>query len=396
VTRTNEYKKKGVKIVYGILPAMSVYYYALKLTAPDKVYVSFPDLYLTMLMQGFFHKLDPCLEIAEAGGMSYGCRHCALDKMRFAARKMGAIAAPDVSWIWGFVCDEGPKTDEFITDMFDHEWKTYVTRIPHDQPLGTIEDEIDYRVEYLANQMRDGFEFVQKEIGTTVTDAMVKEVLDYRQKYNVKMGEFRRLITADPLPFGGSETFLLGLPMGMPFNTGLEPMEQALDLAIVEVKERIEKGEGILPKGAPKLMFEVSPYCQPWIGKMFEENDVALLPGGPTAKQLIPPRFEDPFMAAAQVWLNGSSTANAGYKAQQISERLQIYEFDGLLLGFFDFDRWLGSDNRLLAAMAEEQTKLPVFYVEGDFWEDRDYSSEALRTRIESICEIVKMRKAAS
>ena len=43
--------------------------------------------------------------------------------------------------------------------------------------------------------------------------------------------------------------------------------------------------------------------------------------------------------------------------------------------------------------LVEEKTKLPVFYIEGDLWEDRDYSPEALRTRIESIAEIVKMRK---
>jgi hypothetical protein len=65
-----------------------------------------------------------------------------------------------------------------------------------------------------------------------------------------------------------------------------------------------------------------------------------------------------------------------------------------MLFGFFDFDRWLGSDDRLLATMVEEKTGIPSFYVEGDFWEDRDYSQEALRTRIESICEILKMRKA--
>lgn len=46
--------------------------------------------------------------------MSYGCRHCALNKARFTARKLGIIPSPDISWIWGFVCDEGPKTDEFI------------------------------------------------------------------------------------------------------------------------------------------------------------------------------------------------------------------------------------------------------------------------------------------
>ena len=42
----------------------------------------------------------------------------------------------------------------------------------------------------------------------------------------------------------------------------------------------------------------------------------------------------------------------------------------------------------------EKKTKLLVFYIEGDVWEDRDYSPEALRARIESIAEIVKMRKA--
>jgi hypothetical protein len=31
--------------------------------------------------------------------------------------------------------------------------------------------------------------------------------------------------------------------------------------------------------------------------------------------------------------------------------------------------------------------------MESDFWDDRDYSSESLRTRIESISQILKMKK---
>jgi hypothetical protein len=38
---------------------------------------------------------------------------------------------------------------------------------------------------------------------------------------------------------------------------------------------------------------------------------------------------------------------------------------------------------------------VPTFYIEADFFDDRDYSQEALRTRIESISQVVKMRKAA-
>jgi hypothetical protein len=393
LTKVHQYKQRGMRVVYGILPAMSVYYYALKLTAPDDVYVGFPDLFLVALLQGIFHKVDPMLEEAERAGISYGCRHCALNKVRFAARKRDIIPSPDVSWIWGFVCDEGPKTDEYIQNYLDPDWKTYITRLPHDQPLGTIEDEVDERVEYLAHQMKEGFQFVQKEIGIQVPEAKIKEAYDMRQHFLNKMGELRTLINVEPLPFGGVETYIFGMPRDMPFNTGLEPMSEALDLAILDVQGRIDSNEGILPIGAPVLMYEIMPYCQPWIAKLFQDNGVALLPGGPTKKQLLPPRFEDPYMASAESWLKGSVSVNAGYKADQIIERLLKYNFHGILLGFFDFDRWLGSDNMLLARMIEDKTDIPVFYVEGDFWEDRDYSKESLSLRVESICDILKMRR---
>jgi len=396
LTKANEYKNTGVKIVYGILPAMLHYYYALKLTAPDKVYVSFPDVFLVEATNAIFHKLNPYLEEAERSGIPCGCRHCALNKTRYIARRRGLIPSPDISWIWGFICDEGPKTDEFIRVYHDPEWKTYITRIPHDQSLGTVEDEDVERVEYLANQMRDGFEFVQKEIGIKVADEKIKEVQNMWQRYAAKVAELSHLMASAPQPLSGLSARLFPSPLGMPFNTGIEEMEKALDIIIREVKQRVADKEGVLPEGAPRLMLSFIPFCNPWIPKMFEQNGV-----GATfselhmlvEKQLKPPTFEDPYMAAAEAWLRRSEAVNPGYKAQQICEKLETYGADGIVFGFFDFDRWLGSDHRLLAKMVEEKTKLPVFYIEGDIWEDRDYSPEALRTRIESICEIMKMRK---
>jgi len=397
LTKANEYKEKGVKIVYGILPTILHYYYALKLTAPDKVYVSFPDIFLTMAANTFFHKLNPLLEEAERTGIPYGCRHCALNKTRYAARRLGIIPSPDINWIWGFICDEGPKTDEFIRIYHDPEWKTYITRIPHDQPLGTVEDEVVERVEYLANQMRDGFESTQKAIGIKVPDEKIKEVSDTWQRYATKLAELNLLMAADPQPLGATDGRLFWEPLALPYNTGIESMERALDITIKEVKQRVNNKEGMLPEGAPKLMvYNASPTI-PWLAKMFEENGVGIPFSEAftlTKKQLAPPTFEDPYMAAAENWLRMSMAVNPGYQAEQICEKMETYKVDGMVLGFMDFDRWLGSSHRLLARMIEEKTKLPVFYIEGDIWEDRDYSPEALRTRIESICEIVKMRKA--
>jgi hypothetical protein len=68
---------------------------------------------------------------------------------------------------------------------------------------------------------------------------------------------------------------------------------------------------------------------------------------------------------------------------------------DALLMGFFDYDRWLGQMHKMGAREVEKATGVPTFYIEADFFDDRDYSQEALRTRIESISQVIKMRKAA-
>jgi benzoyl-CoA reductase/2-hydroxyglutaryl-CoA dehydratase subunit BcrC/BadD/HgdB len=309
---------------------------------------------------------------------------------------MGVIPSPDVNWIWGFVCDEGPKTDEFIRIYYDSSWNTYIMRLPHDQPLGTEEDEIVERVGYLAAQLKEGFNFVEESTGLKVSETALKEVGVIWQRYYQKLGELNRLIASDPQPISGLIGGLFFMPLTAPFNTGIEWMEKALDITIEEVKEKVRRKEGILDTGSPKLMVHIMPITLPWISKMFEENGVGLAFGeisAPSKKQLAPPRFEDPYMAAAETWLKRSSTINTGYRVKVICEKLKTYGIDGMIFGFFDFDRWIGSDHRLLARMVEERTNLPVFYIEGDFWDDRDYSPEALRTRIESICEVIKMRK---
>ena len=74
-------------------------------------------------------------------------------------------------------------------------------------------------------------------------------------------------------------------------------------------------------------------------------------------------------------------------------EKVLSSNIDGIYMGFFDFDRWLGAHQKMLAEVIEEKTGIPHFYIEADYWDDRDYGEESLRTRIESICQILHMRK---
>jgi benzoyl-CoA reductase/2-hydroxyglutaryl-CoA dehydratase subunit BcrC/BadD/HgdB len=397
LTKANDYKKNGVKIVYGIMPAIVTNYMAIKLSGGDNVFVSFPDLHIVSALNSFFHKASPYYERAEEAGMTYGCRHCALNKTRVASILEGVIPSPDIIWSWGFNCDEGPKIDEYINCYCDPNWEVVVTRIPHDTHFGEIDDEIPERVDFLAKQMGYGQDYVEKITGITVTPESLSESVKAWSRYAFKVGQLNAIAnSADPLPISGTELSIFGQPMFAPYNTGLKYMEEALDITIKEVRERVKNCIGVSPKGAPKVGCYFVPFVVPWINKMFLENEVGLTFSFMmtlTKKQLQPPSYEDPFKAAAEQWLRMPMGQNMGQEIDGMIEKVEAYKPDAMLMGFFDFDRWLGAHHKMAAQLIEEKTEIPHFYIEADFWDDRDYSPEALRTRIESISQVVKMNK---
>ena len=113
LSKAQEYKEKGAKIIYGIIPAIITSYRAMKYSAGDQVFVTFPDALLVTALNSFFHKANPYLECAEEHGFTYGCRHCALIN-QIAARWKNVIPSPDVIWSWGFNPVMRTETDEYI------------------------------------------------------------------------------------------------------------------------------------------------------------------------------------------------------------------------------------------------------------------------------------------
>jgi benzoyl-CoA reductase/2-hydroxyglutaryl-CoA dehydratase subunit BcrC/BadD/HgdB len=392
----DEKKKQGKKIVYGVLPAHTPFYRALKFTDPN-IEAYFPDAIIMIALEFFQGAIYPFLEEAELNGMRYGCRHCALNKTRYAALRKGLIPMPTVSWIWGFTCDQAPKSDEFIKEIWNENYPTIFSRMTHDTEAHYKDYEDEERVRYLANIMRLGYEATCKRLGIEVNEKAIVDAINERMEYMMKYSKLAMLEANDPPPVDGLMfSDFLANPMFVVCNTGFKYFHIALDAMIKEAKERIARGEGIVPKGSPKGMAWFIPFPI-FISRIFRENDVALVYNDgllPSKADLQPPRFTDPFEMNAEMLLKWNMAVNWGLKADLAIEKIQTYGIDFMIWGFLDFDRWLGTDHRLCAKVVEERTGKPVFYIEGDIWEDRDYSEEALRTRIETICEIVKARKS--
>jgi benzoyl-CoA reductase/2-hydroxyglutaryl-CoA dehydratase subunit BcrC/BadD/HgdB len=262
---------------------------------------------------------------------------------------------------------------------------------PDDENIDGVKEEDLWRVEYLANEMRESFQAVQQELGIKVPDETLMEAHEAWRNRAIRMAELGELLMATPKPVGGVSTSLFNLIPGLHFNVDSGYMNKAMDITIQELKKRVANTEGILPEGTPKLMNLMGTDTLPWIVKMFEDNGVRYQHPMFMPKQAAPPSYDDPFMATAEAHIRGGN--DTGSEFAHICRDLKLWGADGMVFGFYDFDRYLGGHQRLLARMVEERTGIPTFYVEGNAWEDRDYTPEALRTKIESICEILKMRK---
>ena len=397
IVHTPEMKAKGVKILYGILPAIANYYYAAKNAGGEGIFIGFPDLLMVNTLNSFFHGAAPFLNVAEQYGFTYGCRHCPLNKMRLGAYVTGTIAAPDLIWSWGFNCDEGPKTDELIQCLLGEEWTYVISRIPHDTYFGQADDEYS-RVKYLSQVIKSDIDKMSELTGIYPTEEDFKQALADAGRYLFKLGMLGNLVcNADPVPLGGNALVLFQDGIGVPLNYGHKYLEEAIDIMLKEVKEAVKNGVGILPKGAPKVGSYFIPWCIPWIDKVFRENGVATTFSQtltPSKSQMKPSAYaDDPYMGMAEQWLKMPLGQNMGYEAESMIEKVKANKPDGMLMGFFDFDRWLGAHQKMCAEIVQKATGVPHYYIEADFWDDREYSEEALRTRIESICQIMHTRK---
>ena len=396
---TPQMAENGVKIVYGILPCLSTYYNAIKVAGGDKVFIGAPDMFLSAFLNGFFNAAGPLYAEAEARGFSYGCRHCPLNKMRLAAYATGIIAAPDIIWSWGYNCDEGPKTDEFIQHITGKKWNYHISRLPHDSEFAENEWLMEDRLRYTSETLKLGMKKVEEATGITVTDEHIAQANADQGRMIFKVAMATGVITnANPPVLGGETITMFAQTFSLPFNSGYTYIEDAIDTLTKELKAAAKAGEGVMPKDTPVVGFWNVPVTVPWINRIFRDNGVLVILNScmaATSLQMSPSNYpDDPWMAAAETWVRNSSNMHIKGEARELMEKLDKANLDGIIMGLFDFDRWMGAQHKMLAKIITEELGMPSYYLEGDYWDDREYNQEALRTKIESISQIITTRKA--
>lgn len=393
LSKMESYKKAGKKILYSNTTASHVSIYANKLAGNGELHVAFPCFIISTVCQAFFGKV----QTYHGSCMSTNCQHCALNVSYANAVMDGQIPVPTVTWDWGLHCNEAPKTDEFIDCLSPEPWPVVLLTIPHDDPLGTVEMYHQRRVDYLAEEIREGQRQVSALTGIEVREEHLRQAMDQWLGYMRRIERLTHLVTnTDPQPLSGNELTQFGLCMQPCFDTGLTYINDALDTAIEEVEARIRGGAGVLPKGAPKLACHFQPPNIPWFERAFRNSGVNLTLGRifPPASWLEEVLDEgDLYQTIARHCLMCPDAVNMRNEVDIAARLFKQFACDGALFGFFSHDRWIGALHKTMIREAEERTGIPHYYVGSDFW-DGDSNSVADRLPIiRSICSSMKIAR---
>ena len=144
--------EEGRKTVYTSYPAIREVA-AITSISSEKMVGACPDALLNVVMGMIFGKLNPYLEEAESLVLKTGLAFCSLLKTRMGAISKGLIPKPALTIPSGLICDQAPKTDEVLHEMFDIN-VAYI-----DTPWDEAENEYPVvnprRVKYLAKELKN-------------------------------------------------------------------------------------------------------------------------------------------------------------------------------------------------------------------------------------------------
>lgn len=382
-------KDEKEKIVYAIMPSPAESYLAAML-ASDKLYVGYPDYVFQIGLGAIFGHLNPLLEAAERYGMTPGGGHCGLNKTRLGAHALGIIPKGDLSMAWGIICDEGPKTDELIHEVFGMP-VVYLDRC-QDDPLNLFPNVNEFTMEYMVGEIKRAYAKFAQIVGVEITNQMVIKAVKILFDYMENLVNVQSLMKNDPLPLSQADMILFIMVTQLCIRD-YEGATEAVKMLREEVKQRVEEKQGILPEGSPRVLWANHfPLPDPGIVKMVEEVGIASPLSEIFYVTIQPPSkiFDDPIETIAYRFVSMGLTTSVTGRAKDIIHIFKEWDLDGILWFNHVPCKVIGTDSLMIKKLLKKELKVPIIVVEGDIYDARFYNRQQIRTRVESFAEMLK------
>jgi benzoyl-CoA reductase/2-hydroxyglutaryl-CoA dehydratase subunit BcrC/BadD/HgdB len=390
-------RDEGKKLVYYGFPTISGPAAAIA-SSSDGTYCVCPDVVVGFTMGQIFKKIGPIIEAGEQNGLPPGHSLCSLQQTRVGGLDKGIIPVPDMVLTSSYFCDMGSKTDELLHQRYKHP-AIYVDG-SMDSKWGQFPNSTPERVGFLGGEIDKALDKVKEILGVTVTKTARYEGASRNRKLNESLKTLVTLMKeADPPPISVVELEMAkNLALASASRRVINEAADAINLLNSEVKERIDRGIGIIEKGAPRIAILFSQLSDPGILRMIEKNGISItmsILDLVTAKFGKSPSSVTGELVAQAAMETGIFDGNYGL-ISQITKALKGSDLDGFLWNYLYNCRPLAQMSHLLKQFVEKETGVAVLSLESDTVDNKICSAEAQRTSIEAFAEMLRVREVSA
>jgi benzoyl-CoA reductase/2-hydroxyglutaryl-CoA dehydratase subunit BcrC/BadD/HgdB len=360
------------------------------ITKTRDVYAGYPDHLFRAVFTAIFEKLVPVLEKAESLWLKRGfVVHCAEVKGRVGLLSSGLIPQPDLMITSGCMCETNPKAYDLAHEILGTP--IYYFEICRDMLSGNLSD-FKRATVMGARALRQLAGRLQEEVGLEITDEDVKEVLDARGKLSSAITRVRNLIeNSDPLVLSAAHDVLIHY-LGKIVLTVDElqgaPLD-AINTLYDELKERADKGIGVLEKGAPRVFALMPPSSGgPEFEHLVNEVGIALIaaetgfnmPDGSRR----PPIGEvnDPFERMFS-YVYASGSLNTRDRAATVIAACKQLSVEGVIGRYHVGCRTVAGDALIMKSAITQQLGIPIMLLEWENFDPRVHQQELFKRSME-------------
>ena len=388
-------KDEGKTIIYYGYPSIQGPGMAIKAASDQNLYIGCPDVIIAHTIGLIFDKLTPLLEAAEAGGLPPGHALCSLQQIRYGALALGIIPVPDLVFASSYYCDMGSKADELLHEIYGHR-VIYIDG-SMDSGWGEYPEYDSERIKFFGEQINKLFAKTSEIIGVNVTRESLMKAMKISRELFSSLGRLTYLMMADPMPISGVASGMAVNLAAASTGRSMTAGPEAINILCREVQERVDKGLGVVKKGAPRVLNFAQHFSDPEITHLMEETGLAVA----ASIMTVPPPKRDPTLEfpnigeeLAEAAMRGGAFHSTFGFAKRFAEAVKTLKMDGVIWGYQYNCRPMAIGSHLFKQLIEEETGVPTLSLEMDICESRTYGSEALRTRVEAFAEMLKARKA--
>lgn len=373
------------KLIYGFMtPGMDVFGSVLSSQSEDVF--SIHHCWAFHVVYGcIFDKIVPVFEDAEKKWLKAGLvAHCANVKSMLGPYALGYFPKPDLLITAGFLCETSPKTIDLMHEVYDIP--VYYFDACQDRELKEYPEATRRVAELAAKSARGLSRRIQEISGLEIKDEMLVEVMNAKGQLNTSFTKLRKLIqNSDPMPLSPSHENIWMCLRNLTLS--LKEIVEAsavIDLLCEELKDRVKRGEGVVEKGAPRILATLpAGQTDPRLDYLLCETGIALVAFDSRFRLPYIDDDKDPYIQFANDILCQSMGTSLARRIPLIIEGCRQLKVEGVLDKYHVGCRTVAGDALIIEQVVKKELGIPVLALEWESFDPRVHNEILFKKKLE-------------